>query len=357
MRIGIYDPYLDDVGGGEKYMLTIAEVLSRDHEVSVFWDREEDLKKAADRFSLNLKQVTLAKNIFTRNTSFVKRYKASKRYEVIVFLSDGSIPVVSSKLFIHFQRPMEHVKPSLLAKLKIKRISSVFCNSKYTKNFIDKTFHINSSVLYPPVDLNPKQVTKQNIILHVGRFRVVDKTVGVKDFKKQYVMLQAFKEMVDNGFKNWTFIMAVSLQDEDKDAFLEMKKNVEGYPVEFKINKSNKELWEFYSMAKIYWHASGYGEDLEKNPEYAEHFGISTVEAMGAGAVPVVINAGGQREIVTDGQDGLLWDTIEELKGCTIKLSESEKLFDKLSQQARVRAQDFNKTSFEKQLKEMVIKA
>ena len=38
MKIGVYDPYLDDVGGGEKYMLTTAECLSNDHDVTIFWD-------------------------------------------------------------------------------------------------------------------------------------------------------------------------------------------------------------------------------------------------------------------------------------------------------------------------------
>jgi hypothetical protein len=55
------------------------------------------------------------------------------------------------------------------------------------------------------------------------------------------------------------------------------------------------------------WHATGYGFDAEQYPAKQEHFGMTTVEAMSAGAVPVVLNTGGQREIVTHGDDGFLW--------------------------------------------------
>jgi glycosyltransferase involved in cell wall biosynthesis len=47
------------------------------------------------------------------------------------------------------------------------------------------------------------------------------------------------------------------------------------------------------------------------NPELTEHFGISTVEAISAGCIPLVVGRGGQPEIVTN--PDLLWQTIEEL--------------------------------------------
>ena len=43
------------------------------------------------------------------------------------------------------------------------------------------------------------------------------------------------------------------------------------------------------------------GEDAERHPERFEHFGISVVEAMAAGAVPLVFGAAGPGEIVQDG--------------------------------------------------------
>ena len=355
MRIGIFDPYLDDLGGGEKYMMTIAQCLSENHKVDVFWDNINDLKGLNQRFPLDLSKVKLVPNIFSPRITIVKRLIETKKYDVIIFLSDGSLPLVlSKKLFVHIQQPLKVMQTSsLLDKLKIARVNRFFCNSEFTKSFIDKEFHLKSVILYPPVWLHPKEVKKENIILHVGRFRV--RNVKNDDYKKQGVMIDAFKKMIAKGLKDWKFVLAVSIQEKDRDAFEAMKKKAVEFPIEFLVNKNNNELWDIYSKAKIYWHASGFGEDLEMNPEYAEHFGISTVEAMGAGAVPVVINAGGQKEIVSDGIDGFLWDSIDELQSKTLELIKDETLLNKLSKQAIKSSKKFSKERFYQGINDLVL--
>lgn len=351
MRIGIYDPYLDDLGGGEKYMMTIAQCLSKKNKVEILWDTKEDVEAVAKRFSLDLSNVSLAPNIFTPETSLFKRLLATKNYDALIVLSDGSIPLVSSRLYLHIQQPLSQMQiSSLFDKLKLSRVAKIFCNSIYTKSYIDKAFSLRTSVLYPPVSIHPKEVKRENSILHVGRFRSVDG----KDYKKQSMMIQAYKEMVDNGLRDWTFIIGVSVQKKDTEAFEKMRQSAKGYPIEFVINETNDALWEVYSKAKIYWHASGLGEDLQKHPELAEHFGISTVEAMGAGVVPVVIKAGGQKEIVTNGENGFLWDSLEGLKEQTLQLIKNPTLLERLSVNAKKRAQDFTGERFCKEVKELI---
>lgn len=348
MKIGIYDPYLDDLGGGEKYMMTIAECLSKNHEVSVFWDKRQDLDDLLQRFSLDLTKVKLKKNIFSKEVGLWEKLFETKKYDAIILLSDGSIPfTLSKKLFLHFQQPIEHLSnPSFKNKLKLSRVNGIFYNSEFTKSFNEKTLSEKKSrVIYPPINLLQKNVKKENIILHVGRFRV--KNVGLSDYKKQDVMVKVFKEMVDNKkVKNWKFVLAVSIKQEDKEKFEQLKNIAKGYPIEFLINKSNNELWDIYNKAKIYWHASGYGEDLENHPEFAEHFGISTVEAMGAGSVPVVINAGGQKEIIKHKENGFLWNTLPELQKYTEELTENNSLWTKMSKEATLKAKTFSKENF-----------
>lgn len=343
MKFGIYDPYLNDIGGGEKYMMTIAECLSENNDVDIFWDNPEDLNKINQRFGIKIDKIKTVKNIFNRG--FVDKQKASRNYDCIIVLSDGSIPVLASKkTFLHIQQPLPNIKVSIKEKLKLKKINKVFCNSLFTKEFVDQKFGIKSELLYPPVNVYGIGKEKENIIMHVGRFRVVQ--VNATDYKKQNVMVSAFKEMVDGGLKGWKFVIAVSLDNIEDPLFLDMKKNAKGYPIEFMVNTSNKKLWEVGSKAKIYWHASGYGENLISNPELAEHFGISTVEAMGVGTVPVVINAGGQKEIVESGVDGFLWNTLEELKDYTIKLIEDKKMLEEMSEKAFKKAEKFDKENF-----------
>jgi len=340
MRIGIYDPYLDDLGGGEKYMMSIASCLSEKHKVTVFWDKKEDFDKIFERFAIDLSKVNLSENIFSPKYPFLKRALKTREFDVIIALSDGSIPLVfSRRTLIHFQSPIPKIKIDLKTRLKFLKVSKIFCNSYYTKSYIDKDFKIKTMVLYPPIDINAKDIKKENTILHVGRFRA--RNVGNDDYKKQNVMIDVFKDMIDKGLKGWSFILAVGLQEEDKNSFEKMQAKTKGYPIKFMINKANKELWELYSISKIYWHASGFGEDLENHPEYAEHFGISTVEAMSAGCVPVVINAGGQKEIVEDGINGFVWNTLDELRIQTMELINSSTLLEKMSKKAKIRSLDF----------------
>ena len=356
MHIGIYDPYLDDLGGGEKYMITIAQSLSDRHDVSVFWDDQKDIEELLKRFSLDLTKVKIVKNIFSGKVNFWEKIIETGKYDAIIFLSDGSIPfVLSKKLFLHLQQPLENINPnSWKNKIKLSKVTSIFCNSKFTLSFNEKKLPgVKTAVIYPPVAIHKKDIRKENIILHVGRFRV--RNVDLSDYKKQDVMISAFKQMVDKKItKDWKFVIAVSYKKEDEDRFLLLQKAAKDYPISFLINKSNDELWDIYNRSKIYWHASGYGEDLERHPEYAEHFGISTVEAMGAGSVPVVINAGGQREIIEDKENGFLWNSIEELQENTQQLMKDPDLWNKMSKKAILRAENFSYEKFCKEILELV---
>jgi hypothetical protein len=70
-------------------------------------------------------------------------------------------------------------------------------------------------------------------------------------------------------------------------------------------------LCNLYGKSQIYWHAAGFEIDEHKNPELTEHFGISTVEAVSAGCIPLVIPYGGQREIIKSAD--LHWESVDEL--------------------------------------------
>lgn len=355
MKIGIFDPYLDTLSGGEKYMLSIASCLLREHEVFIFWNKEKEseIKRESKRkLGIDLTNVEFYKNIFAKNISSQSRFLESRKFDAIAYLSDGSIPLVGTKLYIHFQFPIEWVDgKSFKTKLKLAFIKKVFCNSNFTKYYIDKKLNIDSSVLYPPVNVHKSNVKKENLILHVGRFYVNE---NESNYKKQDVMIKVFKRMVDNGLKDWRFNLVIGVKNEHKYKLNKLKQLVRGYPIEIIENPSNEILWENYSKAKIYWHATGFGENLEKNPEKAEHFGISTVEAMGVGAVPVVINAGGQKEIVVDGESGYLWNTLEDFMKKTSTLIDNARLWKKISIQAQERSNKFTGERFCKELKEII---
>lgn len=356
MRIGIFDPYLDTLGGGEKYMLTIAECLASKNKVSILWDHKaSELKeRATNRFGFDFTKISFAKNIFAKGFPLFKRIQAAQQYDAIIYLSDGSIPLTFARnLIIHFQFPVEWVNGnSLKTKLKLLQVKNVICNSFFTKSYIDRKFSIKSQIVYPPVETPQFHIEKkENVILHVGRFGM---DLEGANYKKQDVMIDVFKKMVGDGLVEWRFALIISVNKNDKSKVGDLRNKAQNFPIDIIENPTKEVLWKMYKKAKIYWHATGLGEDLEKHPEKAEHFGIATAEAMGQGCVPVVINAGGQLEIVEDGNNGFLWNTTDELMQKTKTLIQNVKLQTEMSKESRARVKIFNKERFCEQIEEII---
>ena len=390
-RAAIYDPYLDTLGGGERYCLTVAEILLKHgYKVDLFWSGKQDLiEKAEQRFSLNLKGLNLVKDIFqikphqidlfeekqnlfnvinrslnTRKihqkvTTFINKLKETSKYDVLFYLGDGSIPIVFAKQnFLHIQVPFSNQKSNfskLISKSKLLLFSKIICNSEFTAKFNQEDLPSKITVLYPPVDIQKFETSseKENIILSVGRFD------NVLNAKKQDVLIDAFKILVESeNIKKWKLILAGgSLIDQDKNSYLKyLEEKASNLPIEFIVNPNFENLKNIYSKSKIYWHAAGFDVDEKNHPENTEHFGMTVVESMSAGLVPVVIAKGGIPEIISDGIDGYLWNTIDELVFKTKSLIDSPKDLEEMSKKALIKCKKFSKENFESELLNLIKK-
>jgi glycosyltransferase involved in cell wall biosynthesis len=356
MRVGIYTPYLDTIGGGEKYMLTIAETfLKKGDEVVLFLGTHlynfntDTLKENVKKIhGIDLENVTFLKGPFGAGSSTLERFNFLKRYDLFFYLTDGSIFYANAKRnILHFQVPFETFTNTFTNRLKLKSWNTTIFNSVFTKNIVAKNWPVKSGlVLYPPVSAEDiKPLKKEKIIVSVGRFHLATKS------KKHEVMIDAFSELVKKkNISGWKLVLAGGME-EGNDAYIdELKKRAEGLPVEILVNISLSDLHTLYGKAMIYWHAAGFGED---DPKKHEHFGITTVESMAAGCVPVVINKGGQPEIVEEGS-GFVWDSIEELLSKTKQLIDNENLFEKMSGRAILRSKIFDKQHFKQSLLDLV---
>ncbi len=349
MKIGIYSPYLNILGGGERYILTMGNYLGGKSRVEVFWD-EKGIKDKLDRYlKIDLKRVNFVDNIFRRD-NLLKRTIFLGKYDLFVYVTDGSLFFSPAKRNVLVVQSPAHCPriTSLAMKLKFRNWQTVLCYSLFVKKIIDKNLPLPSLVLPPPVDTASfRPLEKKNIILSVGRF------FPWLHSKKQEVLIQAFKKLYKGGLSDWQLYLVGKSEKGAEDYLEKIKKEAQGYPIKIITDASFSELAEIYGQAKIYWHATGFGEDLEKNPEKAEHFGITTVEAMAAGGVPVVINAGAQPEIVQD-KDNCLWETLEELERKTLNLINNQELWQKLSFEANLRSQNFSQEKFFERLNEII---
>lgn len=356
MTVAIYTPYLDTIGGGERYMLTIAECLLRSSKVDLLLDTHLQslnvtklITQISDKLDLRLKNLNLVEAPIGSGSSFLKRNKFLKKYDILIALTDGSIFYSSAKKnILHVQAPIVNKSlTNIKNRIKLSSWNLVIYNSQFTKQTIEKYWNIKGVVVYPPVDVSQiKPLKKKKQILTVGRF------FSFLREKKHAVMIQAFKELYDsNKLKEWSLILCGSAQEGDMDYIRELERLSNGYPVKILPNVKYQDLIKIYGESSIYWHAMGYGED---DPTKMEHFGITTVEAMAGGEVPIVIGKGGQKEIVREGENGFLWESLDEIKEKTLRVIDDQKLFKSISQKAQDRSKDFSKERFEEEILRIV---
>lgn len=348
MKIGLYSPYLDTFGGGERYLLTLASYLSTKNNVEIFW-ADQTIKAQLSRFlKIDLNRTKFVKNILNQN--YIQKAISTRSYDLIFILSDGSVPfTLASKNILHFQVPFRFKNVSFATKTKLSRYNHVICNSHFTKKFIDISFQINSKVIYPPVDVKSiAPGSKEKIILSVGRF-----SASQLHPKKQEVLIEVFKEVYKRD-TTWRLYLVGQVKKEDQKYLRHLKKSAQGHAIKIIENQAVDELRKLYAKTSIYWHATGFGEDENKFPERMEHFGISTVEAQAAGAVPVVIDKGGQKEIVRENIDGLLFNTKTELFEKTLGLIKNDDRLSKLSTGAIKNSKRFSKENFLKEYEKII---
>lgn len=216
--------------------------------------------------------------------------------------------------------------------------------SDFSRHWAQRRWGIDCEVVHPPVDTHFREAAKRQVILSVGRFA----TPTEGHSKNQAEMIATFGKLRGEGGAGWQYHCAGGLGDtpEHQKLFADLTRLASENQATLVPNVARESLKMMYEQAAIFWHAAGYGLDEHANPIFMEHFGISTVEAMAAGCVPVVINKGGQREIVEHGVSGFVWETLDELKSHTARLIEDEGLRLRMSAAARQRARFFSRDAF-----------
>ncbi len=222
--------------------------------------------------------------------------------------------------------------------------------SAYTQAWVRRRWGRDALLLPPPVDTARLRGTaggKARVILSVGRF------FAAQHNKKHLELLRVFRAMCDRGLvpAGWEYHLAGNVHRETAEHrayFAAVQRLAAGYPVRVLASLPAGRLAAEYRAASIFWHATGWGENERMHPERFEHFGITTVEAMSAGCIPVVIAGGGQQEIVTDGVDGFTFRTAEELIRTTAALmaAHSTAANIRLGEAARHTASRFDRQHF-----------
>jgi Glycosyltransferase len=391
MRVGIYnEPMGHGVGGSETLVAVLAESLAHEHRVEIIHhikglsieklaaDSGADLSRVSSRFVEPDHEPTS----YSRNPR--QRFRAARAwhaslsspYDLFIATLHGNPPFCHARrgaLIVLFPlgtapyllHPLEGIGKRKAIRRAVgrtyqrlewrKRLAGyqvVTSISDFTRCWTRKRWEVESEIVYPPVDTHFDVLPKENLILSVGRFALK----GEGHTKHQPEMLAKYRE-IETNLRRWEYQTVGALRNTDAHRTFLASLNEQAAlcrAAHVRAELKREELRNLYERASIFWHAAGYHEDEETQPELAEHFGISTVEAMAAGCVPVVIKKGGQPEIVRHGVDGFLWDTLDELKEYTLTLAADENLRARMSQSARERSQLFSKESGVKRYSELL---
>lgn len=361
MKICLYSPYIPKHhGGGEKYLLTVAQSLAQKGLVYI---AISDTGSISPTQNIRLRRIyedflgeKLHRNInflatpLGTQASFWEKLNWTKNFDVLYYATDGSLFFsLAKRNILHIQIPFTNLLWKPLDRLKLLNWSVKNTNSHFTKRVIEKHWltkidHVHYPVIVETVKNNQvSQTQKKKIILNVGRF------FSHLHSKRQDVLVDIFAKLQSPG---WTLVLAGSVED---NFYLKTVKNrANGLQVKFENSISRAELLKLYREASIYWHATGYGIDEVSEPAKCEHFGISTVEAMSFGAAPVVINKGGQKEILSGVLKKWLWNDQEECLDLTRELIGSSQLLHRTQATALKRAAEFSRKRFEATLWKMV---
>lgn len=360
MRIGMYSPYLPDhFGGGEKHFLTTAWYLSQNNQVEILIPSattgiQKTIAKYQSLFDLDLSQILWRKSpLADRSSRAWQTWQETRGFDAFFYLTDGSLFLTGSpKSILHIQVPFRF-SLSVIDRMKLKSWSVINTNSQFTRSVIEHNWRCQIPfVHYPYVDVSKIKVPgrKQKKIIAVGRF--FDPATSKGQNKRQDLMIDAF--LMGSQLHGWKkngwelhLVGAIDPGEDNKRYVDELHKKGVRNNIFFHHFIPHAELAKLYQESSVFWHAAGYQVDELEHPELVEHFGMTTIEAMAHGCLPIVVDRGGLKETVDNGVNGWRFETVEgliELTQQVMKMSKEEKL--PLRQAARSTSEQFSLERF-----------
>lgn len=314
LRVGVFYPTLNVYGGGEFVAATIANTLAQNnYDVTLFTNEEvkqREIKKFFGK-SLNPSIKAIVKPSTVQPRGLLDFYQTIFRSYIFKSKCHIWIDVYSNRIFpwtnisyIHYPFLNHYSYRPKFPYLKSRNILPVgglpyaffeknltndnrkliLANSHYTADEIRRFSGKKAEVLYPPVpsiifNNNPETLTKnqrKNLVVTISRFEPGKE-------------LEKIPYMASLTEKNIQF--AIIGRVHYRDTLLSLQKLTKKLGltdrVKFFPDASRLEMKQILKNAKIYLHTM-----------IGEHFGISIVEAMAMGCLPVVHNSGGAKEFV-----------------------------------------------------------
>ena len=321
MRLLIVHPRLNVLGGGERVAIhSIIEALREGFEVYLAAEKF-DLDSFCDFFGIDgifsqvhlltyppfrplARKAVIYQRILYNQLRLRKIISTYGPFDVILNTAEiGNHPstVAPSIQYCYFPEYFTHLESAgihtlwdtyylparVFYRARASRVDRLLAVSNFTRDIVRELWERESTTLYPPcpIDLySDLNLPKEDLVVTVGR---------IAPEKRMDLFLEMAREL-----SRVKFVIVGSIAP-DKRSYAESLKRRAPENLSIVVAPLRK-VKDVLGRAKVYVHCA-------RN----EHFGITIVEAMSAGVVPVVNNSGGPREIVSEGI-GYKWDTVPE---------------------------------------------
>ena len=207
--------------------------------------------------------------------------------------------------------------------LKIKRIGLILAISEYSKSNFDRSWKVPTTLVYPACNMIRPEASRENIVVTAAR--------GVPE-KNLELFWETAKKVPGLEF---VLLLTVDPRFVDYSKSIRRACPPNGRVI---VNPAKELYHSVLAKSLIYLHLMR-----------GEHFGITVVESMSAGCVPVVHASGGPQEIVDD--SGLLWHEPDEIPRL---LDLADNSYDSLSKLSKERARFFSGEKFDKTFGELL---
>jgi len=201
----------------------------------------------------------------------------------------------------------------------LNRVDYFIANSKFIQQRIKKVYHRESTVIYPPVDVERFELCEEKEDYYVAFSRLVP-------YKKIDLIVQAFNE---NGLR--LKVLGTGPEIDKLKALASSNIEILGY-------QNDTHVVKIIQRAKALVFAA------------IEDFGIVPVEAQACGTPVICLNQGGTAETVVDGVTGIYFEeqSVTSINSAIHRFKKSSHYFN--PKQIRDHASQFSKERFEKEI-------
>jgi len=360
MKVLLVHPRLSVKGGGERIAIhSILAAVKVGHEVSLvseefdetnfedFYDCPGLFDKVNRLYYPPFKSVLGPRFLLYQRLGYhwarIRSIVSRVSFDIVLSTQDiGYVPSTSAPVvqYCYFPEYFSHLQssPSSMWRFyyrpasafyrdRVRRVRALLSVSDFTRGFVERKWGRGSLTLYPPCPVETysdliKLQPRENLVVTVGR---------IVPEKRFHLFVQLARMVPKTRF------VAIGSLSDGTSAYYERLKRMAPENISFVLSPLRK-VKDLLGRAMAYVHCA-------EN----EHFGITIVEAMAAGCVPVVHDSGGPREIVTS-DVGFRWRDLAVAAQQIILLAENDQLRRGFSAASSARAHEFRPEIFESEM-------